>query len=205
MDLIKFDIEDIRIGKKAKGLTGKQFNEQILRITKARYENRYVLLERTGERPKIISYYLNNIDSLVIHSNVFLVSAGRRLNSDKRTRYLILIDDERYDRRITEMVYDYVPIYAVKVEGMKRESEKASPLSKWFGQTMGRGFSFIDIDYIITNKECSKVVVVEEKVKEELKREYAYGQLLSYQELLTDVINKDAKFIFCLCFKQWPV
>lgn len=193
----KFVVKNVRTGSKPEVLTSQQLKQRILHITRAKYEVGNVLQERTGERPKVISNYLKNSDSLIVHDNVFLVSAVARLNNDKKTRYLILIDGEKYSQRITEIVHDYIPIYSIKIEGAKREPGKASLLSKWFRKTMGKGFSFIDIDYLITNQKSNKVVIVEEKIgKEKLEEKYNYGQLRSYQELLNDVINKDAKLYF---------
>lgn len=191
-----FVIKDVRTGELLR-LTSEEFKQKIISETNCKFENGKVLEERTGLRPESLNDFMQVLSSsLVIQKHVFLVTALCRVNCNKETRYMILIDGNEYDDRLSSLIYDYVPIYSVKIEGANDEEGKLSSLSKWFRETMGRAFSFIDIDYLIINQNYTKVALIEEKIGKSGASAIGYGQLISYKELLMDVLKKPLFLLF---------
>jgi len=198
-----FTIKNIR-NKEYYILTSEEFRDKIIRETGCEFENGYVTEERTGLRPESLNIFIKELSkkSFVIQKHIFLVTALRRVNNDKNSRYMILIDGNEYDSRLPSLVHDYVPIYSVTIKGSVNEEGKLSSLSKWFRATMGRAFSFIDIDYLLINRYGNKVALIEEKIGKSGVSSIGYGQLISYEELLKDVL-KDPRFLLFI-FNSTP-
>ncbi|MDP3012842.1 MAG: hypothetical protein Q8M92_01280 [Candidatus Subteraquimicrobiales bacterium] len=196
-----FIIKNIKTGE-TNELSSQQFKEKIIALTRSRFENSSVLSERTGLRPESLNALLAELNTLIIQKNVFIVTALSRINNDKHSRYLILIDSDKYDDRIADLVFDYIPIYSVKIKDELREEGVLSKLSGWFRATMGRGFSFIDIDYLIIDRDFNKAVLFEEKIGKSGVSSIGYGQLLSYKELISDVIKKQNSLFFVFSIEK---
>ena len=144
---------------------------------------------------------LGTLRSVILQKNVFLVSALARINSDIKSRYLILIDGEYYSSRLTEIFFNYIPVYSVTISNELKEEGKLGRLSYWFREIMGRGFSFIDIDYLLVDEKYHKVVIIEEKIGNASSQSVGYGQWISYKELITDVIAKPNVLLFIFASK----
>lgn len=184
-----FFLKNYRTNEKFK-MNSDEFKNFIINITNSRYENSDVTRERTGLRFSILDRVTKLLSNKTqVLKNIYLVSALSRINNNKSSRYLILIDNIEYDDSILELINDYIPVYLVKTE--KYTSSNASFLSSWFRNNMGRGFSFVDIDYFITNNR--KIVLLEEKATPN--SNLGYGQLISYKELILDVLSLEAILI----------
>lgn len=183
-----FIVKNVRTGQ-VEELNSQQFKSKIIKETNCKYENAPVLPERTSLRLEALDLLLEQLKGVLIQRNVFLVTALSRINNNKYTRYMILIDGHECNEKIVDIVFDYIPIYSVIVKDEVKEEGKASELSHWFRNTMGRGFSFSDIDYLIINPNFNKVLLIEEKIGKSGISSLGYGQLISYKELITDVIK----------------
>ena len=184
-------LRDIRT-KEIHLFSDEELRDFIIKKTKCQYEDKAVLSERTGMRYNQLKSMVKEV-SLKYHlvSNLFIVTAVGRVNSDKKTRYL-LISNGAIDESILEMVNPCVPIFVFeKPEG--ESDEYASYISKWFRGTMGRAFSFIDIDYLIFDKSTDLALLIEEKDSQFVKM--GYGQEISYAEMLEDVLTVDAQLL----------
>lgn len=191
-----FVIKNVRTGELSR-LTSEQFKEKIISETNCKYENGRVLEERTGLRPESLNEFIQVLsNNLIVQKHIFLVTALARVNNIKETRYMLLIDGEDYDYRLSTIIHNYVPVYSVKIEGALDQEGKLSTLSKWFRSTMGRAFSFIDIDYLLININYNKVALIEEKIGKSGAASIGYGQLISYKELLMDVIKNPLFLLF---------
>lgn len=184
-----FKIKNIRTGK-LENLSSEEFKEKIICETKSQYLSGQVLAERTNIRVEALDILLNELKHLPIQKNIYLVTAIGRINRDKFTRYMILIDGDEYGPGLPDLIFDYVPIYSVEIKDRIKKEGTASPLSHWFRNTMGGGFSFSDIDYLITNPGLDPVLLIEEKFGKSGISSMGYGQLISYKELLTEVIER---------------
>jgi hypothetical protein len=191
-----FEVTNLRTGETL-ALTSSQFKEKIILETRCTFEDSYVLRERTGLRPQHIHRLIRDLaPHYYILSNVFIVTALSRINNDYNTRYMILIDGGEINIEILDVLRDYVPIYHVDIQNQMRVIGHNSELSTWFRNTMGRGFSFIDIDYLIFNPDSNSLVMIEEKVDTTSVSSIGYGQRLSYMELLSDIFNRNSTLIF---------
>lgn len=190
-----FTIKNVRNGL-IENLNSSQFKSKIINETESTYEDSSVLSERTGLRPESLDSLFNELKDLIVEKDIYLVTALYRINSNKHTRYMILIDGDNYNPKITNLIHDYVPIYSVSINNQKETTGVASKLSHWFRNTMGRGFSFSNIDYLIINKNFDKSILVEEKIGKIGISSLGYGQLISYKELITDVIKEPNLLLF---------
>ena len=118
-----------------------------------------------------------------------MITALKRINSDVRTRYLIISENNYAD--LYKILNPQIPVYYIEQPNSGKE---VSTLSSWFRNTMGNGFSFIDFDFII--QKDNKVIIIEEKSNSSC--EMGDGQALSYMELYNDVLSKtlDKKILF---------
>lgn len=180
-------------------MTSEQLKNQIIRKTESRYDRAAVAIERTGLRPTVMKAVLNSLnDNIYVLKNVFIVSALFRYNNNPQTRYLILVDgllEEAEEKLLLEIVNEYVPIWCVSTNRDATDTDaQYGYLSEWFRSTMGNGFSFIDIDYLIYNEDTNSILLLEEKATYTYR--IGYGQLLSYEEMLRDVIRINANLMF---------
>jgi hypothetical protein len=77
-------------------------------------------------------------------------------------------------------------------ESYARGSEEATPFSRFFRENMGKGFSLTDVDFVLMTRENH--VFVEEKTFIENGNGYlGWGQCLSYNELIKDVLVPQAR------------
>ena len=166
-----------------------EFRDFILKETKCSYNPSSVAPERTGRRfHKLKPLILRVQDSVNIDMNIYIITAVSRINNDPNSRYMIIIDGE-VSNGVLKLFKDNVPViqYIRDIES----EEFASTISKWFRSYMGRNFSFIDADYILSNTARDKALIIEEKNYSSAG--LGYGQQISYCELLTDIINVDAE------------
>ena len=191
-----FKIKNLRTNNVAI-MSREEFKDFIISTTHGVFENTRVLPERTGLRPESLQDLVDSLEEFRIFKGIYIVTVLGRINNNPKTRYMILIDGEHVSQDILKIFADYIPVYTVIVQNEEKIEGHASALSVWFRNTMGRGFSFIDIDYLITNN-YTKVVMIEEKIGKSGISSLGYGQALSYWELVKDVIVNpiDLYFIF---------
>ncbi|WP_163970863.1 hypothetical protein [Oceanobacillus halotolerans] len=193
-----FKVKNIRSNRIVQA-TGEQLKQYIIQRTKSKYVEQAVKPEGTGLRPTALDGITDNLSNdITVWKNVYIVSALYKFNANPKTRYLILVDgfvEPEEEALLKQMIKDPIPIWCVQTkEDIKDENIKHSFLSKWFRQHMGNGFSFVDIDYFLFHKQPNMILLVEEKHT----RHYGigYGQLLSYRELLSDVVQSRANLLF---------
>lgn len=198
-NMLKYDKNDFvltnaRTGEKL-NLNSNQLKTKIISETKSVYEDTSVLEERTGLRIKILESFLRKkMDS--VQTDLYVVSAVGRINNDKKTRYIVIIDNRDYDYRINEIINLNIPIYIINYDKDDDSEENRTYFSKWFRENMGRAFSLIDVDYLLINKNKDKIVLIEEKVGKNSMLSLGYGQTLSYLEIIEDVINSKNAMLF---------
>lgn len=185
--------------------SSEQFRRNILYVTKSQFINKQVLRERTGLRPTALEEIMNQLnEEIIVIKDIFVVSAIYRINKDPQTRYLLLIDGSlgvKEEEIIRQIVPEYISIWSVNVtEETAGENVEHGYLSKWFRTNMGAGFSFIDIDYLLYNSATHKTLLIEEKNHGQYT--VGYGQLLSYEELLRDIIQVPANLLFLYIHDQ---
>lgn len=180
---------NLRNSKKTE-MPEEKLKESIIEKTNCRFENTAVLAERTGIRESELRNYFLQLNDLQITEKIFIVSAVERVNNDKSTRYMVVIDGIDVDGRIIKLFKNHIPVIAVTFSDATNAQGKMSYFSKWFRTNMGRAFSLIDLDFLINKPNDVKTVVVEEKQKAASQFSLGYGQMLSYKEVLEDVLEK---------------
>jgi len=185
-----FNIEDLRTGIKY-NFSSNEFRDFLIQKTKSVYENLSVTQERTNQRFPILTDLCRINHNISIQNGLFLVTALSRINNDKNTRYVLLIDGLEYSDNILFSIQDYVPVYRVNMTIDSHSESVPSALSKWFRSNMGRGFSFVDIDYFLYKNDYSRVLMIEEKASNNAT--LGYGQRISYYEMMNDVIKFNSK------------
>ena len=165
----------------------KSLKNFIINNTNSVFEDLKVKKERTGKRPSPFSDFKDEIKADYIFEKVFLITALKRVNPDKNSRYMLL--SENYNPKLINVLNDYVSAYFIR-----NKSEDDLYLSKFFRNNLGRAFSFIDIDFIF--QKGNNILIVEEKSR--IESTFGYGQLLSYKEFLEDVLKQDLNISFCL-------
>lgn len=191
----EFTLVNARTGEEFQ-LDSSELRNKIINETNSVYEDTQVLPERTGLRPKELKEILKDLDYVTIQSNVYVVTTLSRINSDKNTRYMILVDGLNYDYKINDIITENIPIYLISYQKDDTNELEMSYLSFWFRKNMGRAFSFIDIDYLLVNKNLDRVILIEEKVGKNSMLSLGYGQSISYLELVNDIISKKNAVIF---------
>ncbi|MGL4802052.1 MAG: hypothetical protein ACRC18_07275 [Cetobacterium sp.] len=178
-----FKIYDYRT-RNTHNLTSDELKDVIITTTNSVYENTRVLSERTGKRPTLIEPFLNTLTNGVLLKGVFLVTALSRVNRDPNTRYMLVAtgDKDQYLDFLSK-INPQIPFIHVDCSAFTPIHE-GGYLSTWFRNTMGRAFSFIDIDFIFL--KANKIILIEEKTHI---GELGYGQEMSYNELLRDIFN----------------
>ncbi len=186
-----FNIYDMR-SKKEESMSSEEFRNFIIQKTESRLEyGRPVIPERTGYRGSKINALKENF---CVYENVFLVTAISRVNNNVNTRYMILIDETNKKvncQGIEKIVNKNIPIYRIRSNNIN-QNQQISFLSYWFRKTMGRAFSFIDLDYLI--QKDNHIIIIEEK--NSLYTKIGYGQLLSLKELANDIFSVPTTLLF---------
>lgn len=171
-------------------LNDEQLKEFIINTTHSRYENLSVTSERTGKRPSFLKDSFETLLKGTLIEGLFLITALGRVNSDKRTRYMLVsIGDKNSYNALLPYINDYVPFFHIDCSAYTPTHE-GGYLSSWFRQTMGRAFSFIDIDFLFLKNE--NLFLIEEKTNNAT---LGYGQKMSYSELMTDIFKKTPTLI----------
>lgn len=195
----EFRVKNLR-SLNTKQFTSDELKKAIIKKTKSVYDRKKVMPERTTKRPSNFEKLIDQFkDNFKIMRNIFIVSALGKYNRDLETRYLILIDGEVSDEEreiILSVFNNYVPIMIITTSNDINEDVEHSYLSEWFRKTMGNGFSFVDIDFLIYNYENGSVLLLEEK--NTYKKVVGYGQLLSYEEMLEDVMVQNSILLMFL-------
>lgn len=178
-----FKIYNYRTGI-TQDLTSDELKNSIITTTNSVYENTGVLPERSGKRPTLIEPFLNTLTNGVLLKGVFLVTALYRVNRDPNTRYmLVATGDKNQYLNLLSKINPQIPFIHVDCSAFTPIHE-GGYLSTWFRNTMGRAFSFIDIDFIFL--KADKIILIEEKTHIGT---LGYGQKMSYDELLRDIFN----------------
>lgn len=170
-------IKDLRSGEIIE-LSSEELRQFIIMTTNSTYEDREVRQEHTWQRPTAFNNFFVSEDYKT-YKWIYLVTALERINSDKRTRYILFTEYEYPD--LVDYVHEYIPIFYIEHEIAYWE---VSWLSYRFRENMWNWFSFVDIDFLLANE--NKVLIIEEKFFP-----YAqiwYWQKISYKELINDVL-----------------
>lgn len=190
-----FNLKDLR-NNQQRTISEQQMKELIINKTISRYERGHVTEERTGQRFEELQGLVAMLDYPVC-SNIYIVTAIARVNSNPMNRYLILVDGACEDNSIAELFKEHIPIYSVVIDSDEQRGHgECSILSTWFRQNMGSAFSFSDVDYLIYNRHNRRALILEEKAGSPNTLKIGYGQLLSYGELLNDVMEYDSSIMF---------
>lgn len=166
-----------------------EFRDYILKSTKCTYNPSSVAPERTGRRfHKLKPLILKAPDDINMDMNIYVITAVSRVNNDPNTRYMIIIDGPASDG-VANIFKENIPIIQYIRED--ESDEFASTISKWFRSNMGRNFSFIDADYLLSDSSRNKALVIEEK--DSAYASLGYGQQISYCELLVDILKVESE------------
>lgn len=185
-----FRIEDMRTGINY-AFNSNEFRDFLILKTNSVFENSAVTQERTNQRFPILTDISSINNDISIQNGLFLVTALSRINSDKRSRYVLLVDGTAVSNNILHNFQEYVPVFRVVIDNDNATELVPSSLSKWFRSNMGRAFSFVDIDYFLFKNNFSRVLMIEEKAS--YNATLGYGQRISYNEMLNDVIRFNSK------------
>jgi hypothetical protein len=106
-----------------------------------------------------------------------------------KTKQKAELSYDRFKQRIIEITKcRYVNSYAMG-------SKESTPLSRFFRERMGKGFSLTDIDFYLTKK---KLFIEEKNFIKDNKGYIGIGQCISFKEIINDIFPKIKLMIICI-------
>lgn len=170
-------------------MSSEELKNYIIEKTNSIYENKSVAPERTGQRPSFLAPFLKELkENITLLKGIFLITSLSRINSDKKTRYLLVSTGNKEDYlALLPYLNDYISFINIDCS-FYTPIHEGGYLSTWFRENMGRAFSFIDIDFLLLKKSdtSTSIYLLEEKTNQAT---LGYGQKLSYIELMTDIFT----------------
>lgn len=88
-----FIVRNLRTGD-IQHMSSEELQEKIIQETNGIHEDLPVLPERTGLRLESLDDLFNELTDFIIHKGIYLVTALSRINPNRLTRYMVLIDGE---------------------------------------------------------------------------------------------------------------
>lgn len=174
-------------------LSSDELRQFIIMTSNSTYEDREVKQEHTWRRPTAFRNFFVS-DDYKTYTWIYLVTALARINSDKKTRYILFTEYEYPD--LVNYVHEDIPIFYIQHEIVY---EEVSWLSHRFRENMWNWFSFVDVDFLLANE--NKVLIIEEKFFKFAK--IGYWQMISYKELINDVLINAYRIIIKPSFDDW--